>query len=268
MPVEEVVRATPEALRSRFLSEKDSALLKETYPELRKGNYEQWCPTCFKNPDYLWEERPCDCQLQVQLYKHYLRAGIGAAFHRYSWKHLEDNPNKETIESLQKFLDSHEGVVARGLSLFLMGGYGVGKSTVATLMLKRYLWEGYSGYCVPSTMLMNLFADGWYDQGERAKFDRAVKRVQILLLDDLGKQAHNKYWEPMMDMILRHRVQNNLCTIITSNDPPDRVLSPALNSLLEERMMPVSLSGVSFRKKNRDTLWKEAQTGAPLPPIC
>src|SRR5258708_1882580 len=70
-------------LRYRFLSESDAEYLYEKYTNL-KPDYEEFCPTCGKQESPIIEYQ-CDCQLQLQLYKHYLNAGIGAKFHRMTW---------------------------------------------------------------------------------------------------------------------------------------------------------------------------------------
>lgn len=208
-------------LRNRTLPDDLAEYLYNHNPGLGKSP-KDYCPTCQKENDctYRWEERVnvCDCPLQLNLHKFYLDAGIGLEFQRLNW---EDWRGNVAVPSMcRRYVEDR--LYRRGLGLLFRGGFGVGKSMAANLVLKDLVKEGVSCYAITFASMIERYTGGWRDDDDRAYFDLKVRDSQVLLLDDVGRSqrssaAARNFHESTFDDVLRPRVQSGNATLITTN---------------------------------------------------
>ena len=209
-----------ERLRYKALKSEDAERLYSTFPRLGRDP-EKFCPTCRTKKFYVWQDErfECDCQLQLQLNKHYLNAGIGDMYQRYSWTDL-DNPAGEQLKSVAKaYLDQAEDFVQAGMGIVFLGPWGRGKSLVSNLILKSLLWRENTVYATTFTSMIEMFTAGWKSTEDKRHFDQKTKKVGVLLIDDLGKEMTTSInlGGSTLDDVLRHRVHFAQPTFITSN---------------------------------------------------
>lgn len=102
-----------------------------------------------------------------------------------------------------------------------VGEAGRGKTRAAFLLLKRMLWAGRSCAAVSSTRLAMLAADQFSDNADVKAYARAdmreFRRVDLLLIDDLGKGRMSDRAEMELFDILEVRTSQERPTIWTAN---------------------------------------------------
>lgn len=251
-----------ESLRFEYLSDRDASRLYESLPELRKAPYE-YCPTCSKKGHYTWrgETIECDCEMQTQLYKHYLRAGIGRTYQRLDW---DDYSGDETAAGVcMKYVLNSERLIDRGTGLILTGQFGVGKTFCMNLLLKDLVKLGYDCFGTTFSSMIQMFTAGWKDEESRKHFERRVAKSQVLLLDDLGKEmtTSTNLSGSTLDDVIRSRVQEGRVTLLTANLSFDEIgekYGEAVLSLLTEFCIVHEVEGEDFRPKAGRRLLEEA----------
>lgn len=240
-----------EKIRTSYLPQEEVDRLLRENPHL-KDDPSKFCPTCHTKGTYLWRgrEHQCDCQLQLQLYKHYLSAGVGVTYQRLGWSDFKGS--KETLEEVAKYVFKHEEYIARGVGLILVGSFGTGKTMLANLALKEFVKSGYTCYATTFANTVDMLTTGWYDIAERQFFRKKFISSEVLLLDDLGREFRTKSGlsETTFDSILRQRVQGGRPTFITTNMDVDELeegYGSAVLSLLSESSVVVKIEGDDFR---------------------
>ena len=251
-------------IRLRYLDDDEADRLYLKHPELGRSP-DDYCPTCAKTGIYRWKgaDYPCDCEMQLQLHKHYLAAGIGATYQTLDWDDLENNKIKKTIAELTESQD----FVLRGSGLILYGDLGTGKTMVATLLLKQFVRDGYSCFATTFSEMIEMYTAGWYSDDEKTYFNRKVVDSQVLLLDDLKKEP-NRLQESTFDNVLRTRVQNRRSTIVTTNMTPQGLgegYGAAALRLLREKAKAVEIHGDDFSDKANEREDAEKAAGERRP---
>ena len=144
-----------------------------------------------------------------------------------------------------------------GLGVFLYGTQGTGKTYLAIVILKEALRNGFSVRKTSLSQIIMMMTQGWYDDLTRTKFEKEIKNVDFLLIDDIGKEYQAKGDTPLhivaFDGVIRYRVERQKPTILTSNHPPSELremLGASITSILSEKVLPVEFSGPDFRKTN------------------
>ncbi|QDF18632.1 DnaC-like helicase loader [Gordonia phage Pupper] len=256
-----------QSIRTRHLSDRESAWLYANHPEVGFSP-EDYCPTCEKRGTYVWkgQKRECDCELQLQLLKHYLVAGIGATYQRLDWDDVADD---SLVRQVGEYGLNHE-YLRRGIGLFLVGDVGTGKTMVGTLCLKDFVKAGYRCFAITFAQMIDMYTSTWRSAEERNRFDKKVIGSQVLLLDDIGKEHRlkNNLPEATFDMVLRSRVQAGRSTIVTTNLRPDDVregYGAAALSLLREKSISIDVAGSDFRRQANARELDEVRRGETRP---
>jgi DNA replication protein DnaC len=238
-------------IRLRYLDDDEADRLYAAHPELGRSP-DTYCPTCAKNGTYRWKgaDYPCDCEMQLQLHKHYLAAGIGATYQCLDWDDLE---NAEIVKTVKEYAEDKDRIL-RGAGLILTGDLGTGKTMAATLCLKEFIRAGLSCFATTFAEMIELYTAGWYSDEQRAYFNRKVIESQVLLLDDVGRalKRKNQLEETTFDTVLRTRVQHRRATILTTNLSMDELgegYGGAVLRLLREKATAIEVTGEDFSKK-------------------
>lgn len=254
---------------TRFLSPDDARRLYTEHPNI-DPDPDNYCPTCQKSGEYLWqgEFRKCECDVQLQLHKHYLVAGIGVLYQRLTWDDYQGDP--VALEIVRKYLEGHTNMVGRGTGFILSGTYGTGKTLLMTLLLKELVKLGYSGYATTFASMIEMFTAGWRSPEDQRHFQRKIMQSEVLLLDDLGREmkTKTKLSETTFDDVLRSRVQGGRPTLITTNMDHGQLSSGyggAILSLLSEVCIRYEMVGLDFRPQSAERSQEEFLRGEVRP---
>jgi DNA replication protein DnaC len=261
----------PPSLGNRFLTDEESEELYAQYPDL-VGDPERYCPTCLKKNGctYIWKGQTydCDCYIQLQLHKHYLKSGIGVLYQRYSWDDFVGSPSLRQI--CDSYIEAHEQLVNRGIGIILSGSFGTGKTMAMNLLLKDLVHAGYSCFGTTFTGMVEMFTSGWRSASDQRRFEQKIVNSKILLLDDLGKEFRTKtnLAESTFDSVLRRRVQDGKPTLLTTNmllAEMETGYGAAIFSLLREVSITEEVTGEDFRPRAAQRTLSEITSGETRP---
>jgi DNA replication protein DnaC len=141
--------------------------------------------------------------------------------------------------------------------LLLRGGYGVGKTHLAAACAQRIFSSGIAVlFVVVPDLLDHLRAT--YQPGSAVSYDQRfneVRRVPLLVLDDLGTQSATPWAQEKLFQILNYRYTAGLPTIITvSNDGWEQLPERLKNRLLDTRVcMLLDINVPSYRGASAET---------------
>ena len=136
--------------------------------------------------------------------------------------------------------------VCTGLLLF--GEYSAGKSALASLCLKYAAHAGVIGYWISAADLPRYQIEGEMFDEELTCYERA-RTVPLLVIDEYFMRREMKWTEDAVDALVRSRIDEVRCTIITTNHAPSQIEEsrPALAAALREATYPVKVAGHDFR---------------------
>lgn len=195
-----------------------------------------------------------------------IKAGIYKRYYNLNFDNIHvKEANKEAFNEVNAYADNFGTNRDKGLGLILKGGVGTGKTTLAIATMKRAMEQGFLAYFIPMVSLMDKFFTMRSDE-EREKWDRMLKTVPLLVLDDLGaeymgKDGQSSFVLTHVDAIISERVNRMNPIIITTNlslvnreDITDKSsIMGRYNSRILDRLRStcklITISGKSIRKE-------------------
>ena len=123
---------------------------------------------------------------------------------------------KRYIKHIDKNLEGGNGI-------YFCGSNGVGKTMLACLILKEAYRHRYTGMRVTLTDYVKQHTAAWGEKDHERRetmeneFESKYKSVELLVLEELGKELDTKLVRPVLEDLLRYREDNGLTTIFCSN---------------------------------------------------
>ena len=188
--------------------------------------------------------------------------GVPKKFHEYTIEDFNTYNNKdleEVQDCVARYLSDMRFKTLEQLGgLCLFGSNGVGKTLIACLIVKEaYKWR-YSARRVTFVEYMSKYTQSWsarnLDEKEAAEDDlyNNFKAVEILALEEVGKEVDSKVAAPILEDLLRYREDHGLVTIMCSNLSPKDIAErygASVSSLMKGNMTPIKIEGVDKRKE-------------------
>lgn len=255
-----------EFLRTRFLSDKETDFLALSHPEILSLDF---CPTCGGDGSFMYRHkrrRKCDCEMQRQLYRHYLSAGIPQHYMRLDWPDFKGA--KSIRDAAAEYALKADQYIAASIGLLLTGANGIGKTMVLTLLLKDMIHKGYKCFFTTADDLFAMKTDGWTDSTEKARFNDKVKNSKVLVVDDAGKEFSNRVTKQTFDSLIRYRSQNALTTLVSSNQSLKQLgaeYGESFVSLISGSYIVRPVTGDDYRPKALDLRLEEINNGWTRP---
>lgn len=125
-----------------------------------------------------------------------------------------------------------------GMSFLFYGTNNTGKTTLAMILAKAYLINGYSVTVTSLREMTDTYCSSWTDRSAIIDIDRRIKNCDFLVIDDLNKEFQNRMTTAVLDEVLRHRSNRLLPFAITTNLAKEQLLEiygPSFVALLERR---------------------------------
>lgn len=147
--------------------------------------------------------------------------GIPARFAGYTFKTLEEMgvpsellPAFANSKAYTEKLNAH---ISRGEGIIFRGGVGTMKTTLAVCIMREAMKQGLSTYFVSLVNLMDDFFS--LGEEERAKMQRKLSTVKLLVLDDLGQEygKEDSWIKTKIRAIVNERYNARKATIYTTN---------------------------------------------------
>lgn len=186
----------------------------------------------------------------------YLRkqSNLGKRFSTRTFGNFDPSQNGRAYEICKRYVEKKIYDTEK-CGLILCGNYGTGKTHLAASIANYAvengiptLFDTYGGH------LEKLKAE--FNQSEAPKYLDLMRNVDMLILDDVGKEKQTEWSQSIMFDIINHRYENMKPIIITSNFSNielERYFGEACYSRLVETCYVVVTQGDDYR-----------QVGSPL----
>ena len=132
--------------------------------------------------------------------------------------------------------------------IYFCGSNGVGKTMLASIILIEAYRHRYTGSRVTLAEYVRQYTALWNikDSDQRTyaenEFATKYKNVEFLVLEELGKELDTKVVKPVLEDLLRYRIDNGLVTIYCSNMSVDKVqelYGNSVSSLIKGYSFPI-----------------------------
>lgn len=170
--------------------------------------------------------------------------------------------NKHAHEAGRRFIENFGKDNINKYGLFIAGNIGVGKSFLAFCIANYLILKGHSVIVTTPEDLLNNIKHS-YDKGNQSEFEilKIYKDVDLLILDDIGKEELTEWGLAKLNNILYYRHENFKSVILTTNyndellikriSPSDDTLTAsAILDRLYQTCSAIIITGKSWRVKS------------------
>jgi DNA replication protein DnaC len=131
-------------------------------------------------------------------------------------------PNLEPtiVREVRRFVDDIDQRLGKGQGLWFMGDVGTGKTTLAMLVSKAALDNGYSVAIYSVPLLLAQIRDTYdSDPGERSYMDffRRLVAVDLLHLEDVGAEKRSDWVLEQLYSLVNERYEQERSILVTTN---------------------------------------------------
>jgi DNA replication protein DnaC len=167
-----------------------------------------------------------------------------------------DLQTKIVVERVRAFVDELDDRLGRGQGLWLTGGTGTGKTTLAMLASKAALEAGHSVaiYSLPKLLArIRRTYDGEPGEDSYSAFFERLTSVDLLHIDDLGAEKKSDWVLEQLYALVNERYEEKRSILITSNFDGvelEEQIGPRIVSRLTEMTEPLPLFGEDNRKES------------------
>lgn len=190
------------------------------------------------------------------------RSGIKKRFQQRTFTNfIRDTPERRRCyDTAKTYADSFPQRAERGEGLYIEGTYGTGKTHLAAAIALQLIGCGVPVVCKTSGDLLADIKEA-FDSGDATEYEilKAYKTVDLLIVDDLGKEQCTEWSVSTLYSILNDRYEDMKPTIITTNYNADelvRALTPkggdgtkarAIISRLREVSTVITMAWADYR---------------------
>lgn len=247
----------------------------------KTGRRDSECPTCGAHkheqapgiwdwPEstfrYYGEDYLCDCQTQIDLYRHYLLAHIPEEYMRL--QESDYYGDEGAWEETSKYIEKWDDFRHHGLGIgYYSHRQGTGKTFLATRVGRELVKRGESVFYIGYRDLVSLFEDPYEI---RAPLEDRIKHNTLLILDEvvpsISTAQHNLFAEKLEEVV-RYRSNYNRVTLLTTNMKPGELDEeyPRTYSLLAAREKHIQVAGNDARREIWDVNTELAENGERRP---
>ena len=200
----------------------------------------------------------CDCVKLARSYANLICSGIpqGYLLGGYKW-----DLKRKFDKQCKIYADSFEQYYMRsGKSLYIYGGAGSGKTTMAVLIAKelsnkfnKIKKETYESFFISYEEILDIYAKKLYQNEYEKKYTYLMKEVDLLIIDGVGYERNIKDELNIktMEPILQKREQNKLPFVLLSNLDPikfNEVYGKDCYDIVNKNCEIILINGTNFRK--------------------
>ena len=144
------------------------------------------------------------------------RMNLPEEFWRAKVQQVSEKVRPAIIQYLKKIVEN----VSRGTGFTLRGATGVGKSSIASLILKEARIHGFTGFFVTVWELKEAVRSRLMFDDTRTVLDRC-REVHVLVLDDLGLgDLQGGFGERFVEGLIAYRGSRRRVTVVTTRLEP------------------------------------------------
>lgn len=177
----------------------------------------------------------CKCFHKLLNYTKFDNAGIGQDWWQFAIEDVEEDFDKKIMKDVKIFMDNIKVCVINKAQLYFYGKHGRGKTTIAILLLKEVIKQGYKAQIVKARHVIDKLYTGSIDQ---------LYSLDFLVIDEFDKI--NSVGNQQHDFSLTvSDLMDNMGMIFVSNKSISELNYP---EILIERLN--STSKYEFKGKN------------------
>lgn len=225
-------------------------LQNKLFSECGLCNKDGWVPSSLSDSVF----KACSCRLKFEMYIESDDSGIDKEYWDLDWSDWRgDELAKRKVQEYIEHLDS---AYENGLGMVFYGRNGVGKTFLSTQILKTALQKGKSIRFLTMAETVALMKSKIDDENDEEFYEKSVKNVEFLCLDNLGAEYQPKnfgsYTLAEFDILARHRRRQLFPTILTTNLSMDEfktLYGSSISSLFSACSQFISVEGKDFRSE-------------------
>lgn len=178
-------------------------------------------------------------------------SNLGARFARRTFENFDADRDRNAYDKCYAYAENYKNTERN--CLLLVGGYGTGKTHLAGAIANKLMDDGipvlfdtFSGHLNKLKMEFN---------GGKNVYLEQMKNVDMLILDDIGKEKISEWSQSIMFDVINYRYEHLLPIVLTTNLKSDSLkeyLGGAVWSRLCEMCTGVFTSGEDYRKNGKD----------------
>lgn len=130
---------------------------------------------------------------------------------------IVDEENNKAYETAKRFVNNFEGAKAEGYGIVFSGTCGSGKTHIACSIGIELLNKGIPVIYGTAITLLGKIKDTYSSNGKESDLLDLYSNVELLIIDDLGKENPSEWVVEKLYYIINQRYENLKPTIITSN---------------------------------------------------
>lgn len=149
------------------------------------------------------------------------KSKMGARFKTRSFENFKvDSQNAKAFETVKRYSDNFKKHADQGIGFMLSGSYGTGKTHLAAALAIDLINKGIP--VIFGTLISLLgkirqtYSESWKQEDELEILE-AYSTVDLLIIDDLGKERVSEWSLEKLFSIVNTRYENNLPIVITTN---------------------------------------------------
>jgi len=194
--------------------------------------------------------------------EHMERMRIPSRYIRLEDSLLTDEECRKWLRGIGVKTAKERGLPEKGM--YVHGKNGIGKTAFLAMGCQQARRYGHTALFVEAHNLKSIiFNRESFD--ERESMEERMQSVDVLALDDLGKEIEDKrdYQKQLLDGILRSRTLNNKITLLSTNVVLDVSPGGAMEQLFWRSTIQLLKDAVIFHSMSGDDLRKAVRTGKP-----
>lgn len=178
---------------------------------------------------------------------------------------LEDFKAYKEVREVKKFVQEYINDLINNIQsnkgIFFCGSNGVGKSMLSCIILKEAYRHRYTCRRVTFSQYIAYYTESWSTKDKSEKdvlevdFYEKYKGVEVLVLEEVGKEIDSKIAKPILEDLMRYREEHGLVTIICSNSTPNEFKQSYGNSvcsLVNGNMTIITIESEDRRGENNE----------------
>lgn len=189
-------------------------------------------------------------------------SGIKKRFKDRTFENFKiDNQNKAAYENSKLYADNFQKFKETGEGIYFSGGFGTGKTHLAVAIALELIKRGTPVICMTAIDLLAEIRKTYDRDRNVSEYQilKVYKEVDLLVIDDLGKEYCSDWATSMLYDIINDRYERCLPTIITTNYNDEDLIerlsrksdyesAGAVVSRLHEMTMGITMIGRDRRK--------------------
>ena len=183
--------------------------------------------------------------------KNLVNCGVPSRLHDL---YLEDLEVEDKIKQyVLRYTEHLDKVYKEGKGIYFFGNNGVGKTTLACMILKECYTYRYTCKRITFMDYVSLYTRAWGDSEAKQEVEEEINKIksrEFLCLEEIGKENDTKVAVNVLEDLLRYREDNSLPTIICTNLSPKVIkerYGNSIYSLMKGNCVPIKVTGEDKR---------------------